>query len=44
VPYLLDTQDAWLQQRDGSYLAVGTGGVSAQQALMARLQGSSRPV
>ncbi|HRI17650.1 MAG TPA: polyphosphate kinase 1, partial [Burkholderiaceae bacterium] len=38
VPYLLDGRDAWLQQPDGSYRAVGPGGASAQQALLTRLQ------
>lgn len=36
VPYLHDSRDAWELQRDGSYRRVGTEGVSAQQALMAR--------
>ncbi len=44
VPYLLDAKDAWLEQPDGSYVAVGGDGASAQQALMTRLQGSRRPV
>lgn len=39
VPYLHDTRDAWLQQSDGSYLRVGTQGVSAQHALMAKFSG-----
>jgi polyphosphate kinase len=39
VPYLLDGKDAWLEQSDGSYVPVGPEGVSAQQALMGRLQG-----
>ena len=46
VPYLHDGKDAWLQQADGSYLALGretgagrdTEGASAQQALMERLR------
>ncbi len=36
VPYLLDDQDAWTLAADGSYSRVGTGGESAQQALMRR--------
>ncbi|MGY4829931.1 polyphosphate kinase 1 [Sphaerotilaceae bacterium SBD11-9] len=36
VPYLHDRQDAWQLQADGSYERVGTGGPSAQQALMQR--------
>jgi len=36
VPYLHDKQDAWQLNADGSYLRVGTGGPSAQQALMQR--------
>jgi polyphosphate kinase len=40
IPYLFDSKDAWLQQGDGSYLAVGADGVSAQQALMERMQAS----
>ena len=36
VPYLHDKQDAWQLNADGSYLRVGTGGPSAQQALMRR--------
>ena len=36
VPYLLDGQDAWTLAADGSYRRVGTGGESAQQALMRR--------
>ena len=36
VPYLLDEQDAWTLATDGSYSRVGTGGESAQQALMRR--------
>ena len=44
VPYLLDGKDAWLERSDGSYAPLGTQGASAQQALMHRLQGSSRPV
>jgi len=36
VPYLHDKQDAWQLHPDGSYLRVGTGGPSAQQALMQR--------
>ena len=36
VPYLFDRQDAWVLQSDGSYLAVGDAGPSAQQALIAR--------
>jgi polyphosphate kinase len=36
VPYLHDSRDAWELQPDGHYRRVGTGGVSAQQALMAR--------
>jgi polyphosphate kinase len=39
VPYLHDGRDAWLQQSDGSYLRVGTQGVSAQHALMVRFSG-----
>jgi polyphosphate kinase len=39
VPYLHDGRDAWLQQSDGSYLRVGTQGVSAQHALMTRFSG-----
>ncbi|HSV69850.1 MAG TPA: polyphosphate kinase 1 [Methylibium sp.] len=35
LPYLHDAQDAWAQQPDGSYVRVGTGGPSAQQALLA---------
>jgi polyphosphate kinase len=40
VPYLLDGKEAWLARSDGSYAPVSSGGPSAQQALMARLQGS----
>ena len=40
VPYLHDAKDAWLQQGDGGYIAVGEDGASAQQALMERLRGS----
>jgi polyphosphate kinase len=36
VPYLHDSLDAWLQQRDGSYRRASVRGVSAQQALMRR--------
>jgi polyphosphate kinase len=36
VPYLHDTRDAWLLQSNGKYERIGTDGVSAQQALMAR--------
>jgi polyphosphate kinase len=36
VPYLLDGQDAWTLGPDGSYSRAGTGGESAQQALMRR--------
>jgi len=36
VPYLHDKQDAWQLDADGSYQRVGTGGPSAQQALMQR--------
>jgi len=36
VPYLHDTQDAWLLRSDGTYHRVGAGKVSAQQALMQR--------
>jgi polyphosphate kinase len=39
VPYLLDTQDAWLLAADGSYGRKGTGKASAQQALMRRYSG-----
>ena len=40
VPYLHDGKDAWLAQSDGSYTPAGPDGVSAQQALMQRLQRS----
>jgi polyphosphate kinase len=36
VPYLHDTQDAWLLRSDGTYDRVGAGTISAQQALMQR--------
>jgi polyphosphate kinase len=36
VPYLYDGRDAWLLQGDGRYRLAEGGGVSAQQALMAR--------
>jgi hypothetical protein len=36
VPYLHDTQDAWLQRSDGTYHRAGSGALSAQQALMQR--------
>ena len=36
VPYLYDKQDAWGLNADGSYERLGTGGPSAQQALMQR--------
>ena len=39
VPYLHDGKDAWCEQADGSYVPVGPGGASAQQALMRRLGG-----
>jgi polyphosphate kinase len=39
VPYLHDAQDAWEQQPDGRYRRAGTGGPSAQQALMRRYGG-----
>ena len=38
VPYLHDTRDAWLLQSNGSYERIGSDGVSAQQALMARFR------
>jgi polyphosphate kinase len=38
VPYLHDTRDAWALQSNGKYERVGTDGVSAQQALMARFR------
>ena len=38
VPYLHDTRDAWTLQSNGKYERVGTDGVSAQQALMARFR------
>jgi polyphosphate kinase len=38
VPYLHDTCDAWTLAADGKYTRVGTNGVSAQQALMARFR------
>ena len=38
VPYLHDTRDAWILQSNGKYERVGTDGVSAQQALMARFR------
>jgi len=38
VPYLHDTRDAWLLQSNGKYERIGTDGVSAQQALMARFR------
>jgi polyphosphate kinase len=38
VPYLMDGKDAWLEQSDGTYVAVDGDGASAQQALMRRLQ------
>jgi polyphosphate kinase len=41
VPYLHDTLDAWELMPDGRYVRVGTQGVSAQQALIARY--SQRP-
>ena len=36
VPYLHDTEDAWLQRSDGTYHRVGSGTTSAQEALMQR--------
>jgi polyphosphate kinase len=41
VPYLHDTKDAWLLQSNGKYERIGTDGVSAQQALMARFRKQS---
>ena len=38
VPYLHDTRDAWLLQSNGKYERIGSDGVSAQQALMARFR------
>ena len=38
VPYLHDTRDAWSLQSNGKYERIGTDGVSAQQALMARFR------
>ena len=38
VPYLHDTRDAWSLQSNGKYERVGSDGVSAQQALMARFR------
>ena len=40
VPYLHDTRDAWSLQSNGKYERIGTDGVSAQQALMARFRKS----
>jgi polyphosphate kinase len=34
VPYLHDDRDAWSLNSDGSYVRVGSDGISAQQALM----------
>jgi polyphosphate kinase len=36
VPYLHDRKDAWLLRSDGTYHRVGTGNISAQEALMQR--------
>ncbi len=36
IPYLHDTSDAWLLQANGSYRRAGSGGPSAQKALMQR--------
>jgi polyphosphate kinase len=36
VPYLLDSEDAWVLRIDGRYDRVSNGGVSAQQSLMQR--------
>lgn len=36
VPYLHDTRDAWELRSDGSYVRIGSDGLSAQQALMQR--------
>ena len=41
VPYLHDTQDAWVLASDGSYRRVGTEGPSAQQALMRKYGGDA---
>jgi polyphosphate kinase len=38
VPYLHDTRDAWSLRSDGKYERIGSDGVSAQQALMARFR------
>ena len=38
VPYLHDTRDAWSLQSNGKYERIGSDGVSAQQALMARFR------
>ena len=40
VPYLLDTQDAWLLDAEGRYVRVEGGDISAQQALMRRYSAS----
>jgi polyphosphate kinase len=40
VPYLHDTKDAWSLQSNGKYVRIGSDGVSAQQALMARFRGN----
>jgi polyphosphate kinase len=36
VPYLLDSEDAWVLRSDGTYDRVSDGGVSAQQSLVQR--------
>jgi Polyphosphate kinase len=36
VPYLLDSEDAWLLKSDGTYDRVAGGGRSAQQSLVQR--------
>ncbi len=41
VPYLHDSKDAWLLRSDGTYHRVGTGAVSAQEALMQRFDAAS---
>ena len=38
VPYLHDTRDAWMLRSNGKYERIGSDGVSAQQALMARFR------
>lgn len=38
VPYLHDRRDAWMLNADGSFTRIGTDGVSAQQALVARFR------